>query len=482
MNKELKWLVLRAMTLDQETDIFTLMRGSALLCDMAGYEVAHAARQLAKEGLLSIREDAIKAYYTMDETGRAALYDHAVAEEKNACRESDLRGVADIFADLGSYRDAAARKDACLALAEELRKDAVYADARRLQQQDTVDALTDAISTYESIADWKDSKKQQALCRQRIDAIHEAERLAEEKKAEEERLEAERKAAAEAARRRRIAKIVAICTAAAAVVLAVTLLIIKVILPSIKYNKAVKLYENGDYGEARAIFYSIAGYKDSLDYYKSITAREQTVTSDRTSGEHSYAYEYDAHGNVTKETEVSVSGKYERTSVYEHEYEYDADGNIAKETIAFPNGTINVYEYTRNASKDVIETSYSDSKGNAYAYTSEYEYDANGHVTKISDTDKESGEITYTAEYEYDPDGNVTIESVSEKGGTTVTTYQYDKFGNVIKRVSGDSVIDDRYTYEYKYDAKGNAVEMKITVRKGNVETFQFSDFVYFKK
>ena len=288
------------------------MRGSALLCDMAGYEVSHAARQLAKEGLLSIREDAIKAYYTMGETGRTALYDHAVAVEKNACRESDLRGVADIFADLGSYRDAAARKDACLVLAEELRKDAVYADARRLQQQDTVDTLTDAISTYESIADWKDAKEQQALCRQRIDAIHEAERLAEEKKAEEERLEAERKAA----RQRKITRISVISVSAVCAVTALIFLFINTILPSIKYNKAVKLYENGDYGKARAIFYSIADYKDSLDHYKSITALAQTVTTDRTSGLLSYAYEYDAHGHVTKEIFVSTYGGSEEASEY----------------------------------------------------------------------------------------------------------------------------------------------------------------------
>ena len=37
-------------------------------------------------------------------------------------------------------------------------------------------------------------------------------------------------------------------------------------------------------------------------------------------------------------------------------------------------------------------------------------------------------------------------------------------------------------TYEYKYDAKGNAVEMKRTSRDGEVENFQYSDFVYFKK
>lgn len=478
MNKELKWLVLRAMTLDQETDIFTLMRGSALLCDMAGCEVSHAARQLAKEGLLSIREDAIKAYYTMGETGRTALYDHAVAVEKNACRESDLRGVADIFADLGSYRDAAARKDACLVLAEELRKDAVYADARRLQQQDTVDTLTDAISTYESIADWKDAKEQQALCRQRIDAIHEAERLAEEKKAEEERLEAERKAA----RQRKITRISVISVSAVCAVTALIFLFINTILPSIKYNKAVKLYENGDYGKARAIFYSIADYKDSLDHYKSITALAQTVTTDRTSGLLSYAYEYEAHGHVTKEIFVSTYGGSEEASEYSHEYEYDADGNIAKETITLLKGNYQIYEYKHDADGNTIETSYSDAKGKTYAYTTEYEYDANGHVTKISDTDKESGEITYTAEYEYDPDGNVTKESVSGKGLLSKTTeYQYDTLGNVILETRKPLALGPD-TYEYKYDAKGNAVEMKRTSRDGEVENFQYSDFVYFKK
>ena len=76
----------------------------------------------------------------------------------------------------------------------------------------------------------------------------------------------------------------------------------------------------------------------------------------------------------------------------------------------------------------------------------------------------------------------MTKESVSGKGLLSKTTeYQYDTLGNVILETRKPLALGPD-TYEYKYDAKGNAVEMKRTSRDGEVENFQYSDFVYFKK
>ena len=111
------------------------------------------------------------------------------------------------------------------------------------------------------------------------------------------------------------------------------------------YDKAVALYENGDYGEARAIFYAIADYEDALDYYNSIMSLPQTRSTQYSDGAYTYTYEYDDHGNWTKLVETTPMGEH----VTECAYEYTVDGKIAKLTEkSLDEFSFVVYEYDAN--------------------------------------------------------------------------------------------------------------------------------------
>ena len=90
-------------------------------------------------------------------------------------------------------------------------------------------------------------------------------RLAKEAKAAEEKRIADEKAAEEAKKKaKRSAKIAGIVAACAAVI-AASLVTIKVIIPTVKYNNAVELFNNKQYAEALEAFETLDGYKDSAE-------------------------------------------------------------------------------------------------------------------------------------------------------------------------------------------------------------------------
>ena len=151
-------------------------------------------------------------------------------------------------------------------------KNVIYLKALESMEKDTVDDYNFAISTFETIKEWKDSEEKIALCKRRIEEIkakEEAERLERERRIEEAKKEAER-------RKKLRIKIAQIATPIASVLVVFLILLNTVILPSYKYNKAVKMIDSGEYEAAYALLNGL-NYKDSdekLDsimpqYYKS---------------------------------------------------------------------------------------------------------------------------------------------------------------------------------------------------------------------
>ncbi len=108
----------------------------------------------------------------------------------------------------------------------------------------------------------------------RIEAERKAEaaRIEAERKAEETRKEAERKAEEariakeQAAKKRK--KTLAIVLPIIAMIAALIILLFTVILPSIRYNKAMEFYNVGQYEEAITAFENLDGYKDSAEKIK----------------------------------------------------------------------------------------------------------------------------------------------------------------------------------------------------------------------
>ena len=125
-----------------------------------------------------------------------------------------------------------------------------------------------ALNHQEEVACQKCGNKLESLLACDFEALKSEcdERLAKEK-VEREAAEAERIAREKAAKNTKRA-ILAICA-----IIAIALVIIKVIIPTIKYSAAVALMEEGKYEEAIAAFEAMDGYKDSAEIAASLYDR-----------------------------------------------------------------------------------------------------------------------------------------------------------------------------------------------------------------
>lgn len=133
--------------------------------------------------------------------------------------------------------------------AEELRRDEIYNRAvvsmrgiknPELQQR--------AIDLFRTIPGWRDADERIAVCEKRIADIREKE-------------EAARAEAEAAAKKRKKAAVIALCSTIACAALAV--LLFTVILPAVRYGRAMKLYRSGRFEEASSAFEAMNGWLDS---------------------------------------------------------------------------------------------------------------------------------------------------------------------------------------------------------------------------
>lgn len=174
--------------------------------------------------------------------------------------EQGYREAAELFGTIPEYKDAAAQREVCAVKAEEVRKNGIYAEAVAFSQKESEECLKDAIRLFRSISGWKDADVQNYACKIKIERI--------KAKEEAQRMEAERKAEARKRKNKRLAVILAAVAAVTAVIITIILLVTKVILPPIKYKKAIALYEAGQYEQAISVFGTIGSYRDSGDYLK----------------------------------------------------------------------------------------------------------------------------------------------------------------------------------------------------------------------
>ena len=128
---------------------------------------------------------------------------------------------------------------------------------------------------FKSISGWKDSDEQIAKCEEKLPELRDKEareRIEREKEAENKRL-------AKLKRIKQI-KIAAVITAIASVVLIV--LTFTIVVPSIRYNNAIKAYESGNYENAVELFKKSNNFKDcekSDMYYRSLYEYGQQLES-----------------------------------------------------------------------------------------------------------------------------------------------------------------------------------------------------------
>lgn len=226
-----------------------------------------------------------------------------------------------------------------------------------------------------------------------------------------------------AAPKKNVKKIVIISAVALVLVAAVVLGSVFFVIPSIKYNKAVGLIEDGEYKEAYRIL-SKLDFKDSEDLLKNFVVRYESCKQYYTEGE-----------------EVD---EYSRT----YEFEYDEEGNI------------------------LFEKCYSEDRDYVWS-TDEYKYDKNGNLIEKISVD-EGDKLSYF--YEYDEAGNnIVIRRISDYGNMDKTILEYDEEGKLITEKSYDvGEVEPKSTKYYEYNNKGQLITTIENYSSGQTYTYTY--------
>lgn len=179
-----------------------------------------------------------------------------------------------------------------------------------------------------------------------------------------------------------------------------------------------------------------------------------------------YEYEYDASGNLIRRTDVT-EGRANSSWLFE----YDVSGNLTRYRLGYGSGEfIKTKEYEYDASghpiRATLPQSYSDADGE------EYEYDASGNLTKIKSVSGESGAVSSWIEFEYaasdtrppeiDPlvtlyysswEDNVMLEkNVLQDNPAKITWYDFRQDNVVLKK----NVLQNNPIKITWYDSQGN--------------------------
>lgn len=195
-----------------------------------------------------------------EEARLSSKYYEAVVLMQNADSEGAYKSVAEALSGLSGYRDADLLAEQCLDNAEICRKNVLYSCAKRQMHLRQVPAYEAAIDTFRKIAGWKDVDDQILVCQKMIEEIktgQEAERLTTGQEDVNSRISTQK-----ADQKRK--KIIGIVIPSVCASVLLLVLCVRVIIPFVKYNSAMNLYNAGKYKEAYAVFHSLS-VKDSKD-------------------------------------------------------------------------------------------------------------------------------------------------------------------------------------------------------------------------
>ena len=234
-----------------------------------------------------------------------------------------------------------------------------------------------------------------------------------------------------------------------------------------------------------------------------------TLKRDSLGNEFNYKYDENNHALLTGENE---KGSYyalengvvtKKISDNKNSTEYNKDGNVTLEKDEL--GNVTTYEYsddrnentknkptqtiTKDASGDITSNQICvyDEKGNIIVEkdlventVSTYKYNADGTVSKskeyiVSNADKVKSNTmekveeklknelkTYDEDTEYNEVGDELSEKTLEGTVKEDVSYEYDKFGNVLKETDNSTGT----VKEYKYDGFFRNIETKETIKK----------------
>lgn len=391
-----------------------------------------------------------------------AIYNNATEVMKEATNEESFRDAAMKFESIKEFKDSKELAERCFEQAETYRQNVIYAQAKEHMASTTSITCRKAIAEFQSIPGWKDADQLLAECQNKVNEL--------ERKEEEKRIETERRKQEEIRKAKRKRKIKIITSVATVCVVTVaTLLFIFVINPMMKYNKAVKYFNNGEYMEARKLFYQSYNYKDSKEYFDSIVCKPK------------------------QEVNTSYYG-----IVSTREYEYSPEGFLLTNRYIYSDGSFDSYQYTYDSNGNITQKVYTDRSN--YTKTYEYTYDSNGNVAVAHVTNQYTGGVA-DYDYTYDSDGNATITERGSNGssGKEMTSeYTYDSNGNVMSELY-TAENGAQTMYELVLDKCNQVSEIEIdgtTTKENTIDndglitksensdgsTSEYRDYVYFIK
>ena len=200
-----------------------------------------------------------------------------------------------------------------------------------------------------------------------------------------------------------------------------------------EYDNGLKVRETITFKEKNSSTVNLFTYNDE----NKIIKKDITYSSGNSGF---VSYEYNASGLLIKEVE-----NYDDKFFTEYSYSYDKNKNMIKKEY---NSFVHEYEYDNNNNlirEVVIDTTSS------YTDVDEYEYDENNNLIKETVSNG-----SYIYEYYYDDSDRLTLKIQKERSQIdspyyeeSRTTYEYDKYGCLVKEISHHSGV-----YEFDFYVK----------------------------
>lgn len=176
---------------------------------------------------------------------KSAIYNNACGIMKSAAAQKAFLKGAELFKSISGFRDADALAAQCLEKAENCRKDALYTTAISRRAVGNIASYEEAIAIFKTIPGWRDADSQMYACQKRIEEI----------KAKNEK------------NKKQLKRVVSIALPIICVCIAFVIVLTTVIIPQLKYNKAMNLLESGDYDSAYILLKEFT-YKDSKEKFE----------------------------------------------------------------------------------------------------------------------------------------------------------------------------------------------------------------------
>lgn len=176
---------------------------------------------------------------------KSAIYNNACGIMKSAAAQKAFLKGAELFKSISGFRDADALAAQCLEKAESCRKDALYTYAKSRMTGWNTTSCEEAIAIFKTIPGWRDADSQMYACQKRIEEI----------KAKNEK------------NKKQLKRVVSIALPIICVCIAFVIVLTTVIIPQLKYNKAMNLLESGDYDSAYTLLKEFT-YKDSKEKFE----------------------------------------------------------------------------------------------------------------------------------------------------------------------------------------------------------------------